>query len=130
MKRPTNRRAVLVAAAAAALAAASGTSVAQSPDMRGAITFAGGKAIPAGEIEIYVEDPAIQDSAQRRVAETHVTSDGASNTIDFSLSQPAGAAAMQIVARLTRADGWLIARGSAQIATNTPVNITLKQVIY
>ncbi len=130
MKQPTNRRTVLAAAAMAAVAAASGTAVAQSPDMRGDITFAGGKAIPEGEIEIYVEDPAIQDSAQRRVAETHVNSDGASNTIAFSLAQPADAEKMQIVARLTRADGWLIARGSVQVALNAPVTITLKQVIY
>lgn len=130
MKQPTNRRTVLAAAAMAAVAAASGTAVAQSPDMRGDITFAGGKAIPEGEIEIYVEDPAIQDSAQRRVAETHVNSDGASKTIAFSLAQPADAEKMQIVARLTRADGWLIARGSVQVALNAPVTITLKQVIY
>ena len=89
-----------------------------------------GKAIPEGEIEIYVEDPAIQDSTQRRVAETHVNSDGASKTIAFSLAQPADAEKMQIVARLTRADGWLIARGSVQVALNAPVTITLKQVIY
>lgn len=130
MKQPTNRRTVLAAAAMAAVAAASGTAVAQSPDMRGDITFAGGKAIPEGEIEIYVEDPAIQDSTQRRVAETHVNSDGASKTIAFSLAQPADAEKMQIVARLTRADGWLIARGSVQVALNAPVTITLKQVIY
>ncbi len=130
MKQPTNRRTVLAAAAMAAVAAASGTAVAQSPDMRGDITFAGGKAIPEGEIEIYVEDPAIQDSAQRRVAETHVNSDGASKTIAFSLAQPADGEKMQIVARLTRADGWLIARGSVQVALNAPVTITLKQVIY
>jgi hypothetical protein len=133
MKRPTNRRTVLAAAAIAAVAATGGTAVAQSPDLRGAVTFADGKAIPEGEIEIYVEDPSVQESAQRRVAEMHVNSDGASKAIDFSLSQPtsaAGSPPLQIVARLTRADGWLIARGSVQASANAPANITLKQVMY
>ena len=44
MKRPTDRRTVLIAAGAAALATAAGTGAAQSSDIRGAVKFAGGVA--------------------------------------------------------------------------------------
>jgi uncharacterized lipoprotein YbaY len=133
MKRATHRRTVLMAAGAAALAAATGTAAAQSVDISGDVTFKGGAAIPEGQIAVYLEDPAIQNSAQRRVTETHVNSDGGSKMIGFSLSVPASAAAsptLQIVARLERADGWLLARGSAQIAPNAPVSVTLKEAVY
>lgn len=133
MKRPTNRRTVLMAAGAAAVAAATGTAAAQSPDIRGAVTFKGGVAIPEGQLEIYLEDPAIQDKAQRRTAKTRVKSDGGSKRIEFSLPWTASAAAsptLQIVARLERADGWLVARGSAPFETGSPIHVTLKTVMY
>jgi uncharacterized lipoprotein YbaY len=132
MKRPTDRRTVLMAAGAAAFAAATGTAAAQS-DINGAVTFAGGFVIPQGQIEIYLEDPAIQDRVQRRIAETRVSSDGGSKTIGFSLTPPANSTAsptLQIVVRLERADGWLLARGSAQHSANAPVSVTLNEVIY
>jgi uncharacterized lipoprotein YbaY len=93
----------------------------------------GGAVVPKGQLEIYLEDPAIQDSAQRRVAETRVKSDGGSKAMEFSLSSPASATAsptLRIVARLERADGWLLARGSAQVEAGSPVNVTLKTVVY
>jgi uncharacterized lipoprotein YbaY len=133
MKRPTDRRTVLMAAGVAAFAAATGTVAAQATDIRGSVTFAGGTAIPEGHIEIYLEDLAIQDNAQRRVAETFVESDGGSKTMDFSLPEPASPTAaptLQIVARLTRADGWLIARGSAKFEAGAPADLTLNKVIY
>jgi uncharacterized lipoprotein YbaY len=133
MKRPTDRRAVLMVGGAAALAAATGAASAQSTDVRGVVTFAGGRSIPEGNIKIYLENLAIQDSAQRRVAETRVNSDGGSKTIDFSFSRPASTTAsptLQIVARLERADGWLLARGSAQIKASVPVEITLNDAVY
>jgi uncharacterized lipoprotein YbaY len=132
MKHPTHRRTVLMAGVAA-LAAATGTVSAQSTDIRGAVSFAGDKAIPEGQIKIYLEDPAIQNSTQRRVAETRVTSDGGSKTIDFSFAQPNGATVsptLQIVARLERVDGWLVARGSAAVTANGSVSITLKEAVY
>ena len=61
MKRPTDRRTVLMAAGAAAVAAAAGPVAAQSTDIRGAVTFEGGAVIPEGHLEIYLEDPAIQE---------------------------------------------------------------------
>ena len=125
MKRPTTRRTVLMAAGAAAVVAAAGTATAQSTDIRGEITFKGD--------EIYLEDPAIKDKTQRRAAKTRVKSDGGSRTIEFSLpltKSPTVSPTLQIVARLERADGWLVARGSARIEPGSPVHVTLKTVMY
>ena len=133
MKRPTDRRTVLMTAGAAAVAAAAGPVAAQSTDIRGAVTFEGGAVIPEGHLEIYLEDPAIQDNARRRAAKTRIKSDGGSKAIAFSLSPPASSTAsptLQIVARLERADGWLVARGSAQFEAGSPVNVTLNAVMY
>ena len=133
MKRPTDRRTVLLIAGVAAVAAAVGPVAAQPTDIRGAVTFQGGAVIPKGYLEIYLEDTAIQDNARRRVAKTRVKSDGRIKTIAFSLSPPASATAsptLQIVARLERADGWLVARGSAQFAAGSPVYVTLNAVMY
>jgi uncharacterized lipoprotein YbaY len=133
MKRPTDRRTVLMAAGAAAIAAAAGPAAAQSTEIRGAVTFEGGAVIPEGRLEVYLEDPAIQDKAQRRAAKTSVKSDGGSTTIAFSLSPPASSTAsraLRIVARLERADGWLLARGSAQFEAGSPVHVTLNTVMY
>lgn len=133
MKRPTDRRAVLMAAGAAAVAAAAGAVAAQSADIRGSVTFEGDAVIPKGHLEVYLEDPAIQDKSQRRVSETRIESDGGSKAIDFSFSLPASATALptlQIVARLERADGWLLARGSAQFEAGSPVQVTLNTVMY
>lgn len=133
MKRPTDRRTVLMAAGAAALAAATGTVAAQSTDIRGVVSFAGDAVIPKGHLEIYLEDLAIHDSAQRRVAKTRVISDGGATTIDFSFSCPASLTplpTLQIVARLEREDGWLLARGSAQFEARLPVFVILKEAVY
>jgi uncharacterized lipoprotein YbaY len=133
MKRPTNRRTVLVAAGAAAFAAATGAVGAQSTDIQGAVTFTAGAAIPKGRVKIYLEDLAVQDAAIRRVAETEVESDGKLATIGFSLPAPADPTAsptLQIVARLERADGWLLARGSAKLEPGAPVSVTLKEAVY
>ncbi|EHK74547.1 hypothetical protein SM0020_28325 [Sinorhizobium meliloti CCNWSX0020] len=67
------------------------------------------------------------------VAQTRVKSDGKSKTIAFSLSVPGSATASptrRIVARLERADGWLVARGSIQLKAGAPVHLTLNPVIY
>lgn len=132
MKRPANRRTVLMAGVAI-LAAATGAGDAQPAGIRGSVSLAGGAAIPQGQIEIYLEDPAIQDHAQRRLAQTHVNSDGKSPTISFSILQPPHGTAsptLQIVARLERADGWLLARGSAQVRAGVPVSVTLNVAMH
>lgn len=131
-KRPTDRRTVLMTAGAAAVAAAAGPVAAQSTDIRGAVAFEGGGAIPAGHLEVYLEDPAVEDGARRRLAETSVESEGGARTIDFSLRHTGSspAPALRIVARLERADGWLVARGSARAEAGSPVRVTLHPAIY
>ena len=133
MKRPTDRRIVLLTIGATAVAAVAGPLAAQSTDIRGTVTFEGGAVIPEGHLEIYLEDPAIQDKARRRATETRIKSDGGSKAIGFSLSPPASSAAsptLRIVARLERADGWLVARGSTQFKAGPPVYVTLNTVMY
>jgi hypothetical protein len=133
MKRPTDRRTLLLTVGAAAVAAAARPVAAQSTDIRGAVTFESGAVIPKGHLKIYLEDPAIQDNTRRRAAKTRIESDGGSKTIAFSLSPPASSTAsptLQIVARLERADGWLVARGSAQIKAGSLVYVTLNAVMY
>lgn len=137
MKRPTDRRTVLMTVGAAAVAAVAGSVAAQSTDIRGTVTFEGGAVIPKGHLEIYLEDPAIQNNARRRGTETRIRSDGGSRTIafsfSFSLSPPASSTAsptLRTVARLERADGWLVARGSTQLEAGSHVNVTLNAVMY
>ena len=101
--------------------------------MDGTITFEGGKAIPAGHLKIYLEDKAVDDTALRRIAETSIDSDGGSQAIAFTLSPPASltpSPTLQIIARLERADGWLVARGSALFETGSPVTVVLNTVMY
>ncbi len=133
MKRVTDRRTVLIAAGAAAVAAATLQAAAQSADMQGTVTFKGGAVIPKGRLEIYLEDPAIQDKSQLRKAKAQIESDGKSKAMEFSLAMPAGFNAsptQRIVARLEREDGWLLARGSAQVDQGSPAQIALKEVVY
>lgn len=134
MKRPTNRRAVLMAAGAAAVVAATARAAAQSTHIRGTVAFKGNEAIPEGQLDIYLEDPAIKEKTQRRGAETRIKSSGGSKKLEFSLPLTASPAAasptLRIVARLERADGWLVARGSAKVEVGSPVHVTLKTVMY
>lgn len=133
MKRLADRRTMLLAAGTAAVAAVAGTVSAQSADIRGTVEFEGGAVIPKGKVEIYIQDPATQGNGPHRAAETRMKSDGGSKTIDFSLPSPESSAASsgaQIVARLERADGWLIARGSAKVEAGSPILITLYTAMY
>ncbi|APG89329.1 hypothetical protein [Sinorhizobium americanum] len=133
MKHPTDRRTVLMTVAAAAVAAVAGSVAAQPADVRGTVTFESGAAIPQGQLKIYLEDPAVRDNARRRITQTSIKSDGGSKTITFSLSSPASSTTspeLRIVARLERADGWLLARGSTQLEPGSPVNVTLNTVVY
>lgn len=132
MKRPIDRRSVLMAAGGAVVTAAASTVAAQSTDIRGAVRYEGGTVIPQGHIEIYLDDPAAHDSAQSRAAEMRIDSDGASKTISFLLPAIATASSptLQIIARLERDDGWLLARGSAQLQDGSPIDITLNTAMY
>ncbi|WP_299550620.1 hypothetical protein [uncultured Tateyamaria sp.] len=105
----------------------------QSGNMHGALIFRGGKVIPEGKIEVYLEDPSIQDKEILSKVKTRVKSDGRSRKIAFSLALPASSIVsptLQIVARLEREDGWLLARGSAQVEADLPVSITLNTAMY
>lgn len=128
MKRPSDRRTVLVTAGIVAVAATAGPVAAQSMEIRGEVTFEGGANIPVGHLEIYLED-----HARRRVAEMRVKSDGGSKTIGFSMSPPASSGAsptLRVVVRLERADGWLVGRGSTEVEAGSPVHVTLNAVMY
>ena len=128
-----NRRQVLMITGAAVAAAAAWPVTARSTEMDGTVTFEGGKAIPEGYLRIYLEDPAIDDEGLRRVAETRIESDGASTAIAFALSPPAGldaASPLEVVVRLERADGWLLARGSTRVEADAPIEVTLNIVMY
>ncbi len=127
----TNRRTILIAAGAAAAAAVADTALAQSTNIRGIVNYEGGTAVPEGQIAIYLEDPALPNGTQNRAAETHVKSDGGARTIAFSFPPPESSSpTLQIIARLERKDGWLLARGSAQYEAGAPVSITLNTAMY
>jgi hypothetical protein len=133
MKCPTDRRTVLVAAGAAAVAAAPGTVAAQATDIQGAVVFESGADVPEGVLVIYLEDRAAKGGVPRRRAEMRLQSDGKLKTVEFSVASPAAAIAspnLQIVARLERADGWLVARGSTTFKAGSPVKVTLSPVMY
>lgn len=124
---------MLLAAGIVTVGVVAGKVPAQSADINGVVEFEGGAPIPKGEIEIHVEDPTTQDDVRQGASTTRVRSDGASRTIDFTLSSSTSSAASlgaQIVVRLERADGWLLARGSAQLQIGSPVYITLHTVMY
>lgn len=124
---------MLLVAGAAAVAAVAGAGSAQPAGISGTVEFEGGAAIPKGEVEIYVEVPTARDDALNSPARTRVESDGRSTEMDFSLTSPEDATTSprpRVVARLERADGWLLARGSAQFETGSPVRVVLHPVMY
>ncbi|AXC50732.1 hypothetical protein DRW48_14525 [Paracoccus suum] len=131
MKRFTDRRMVLMAAGTAAAAAVAGSVAAQTADIRGTVEYEGGIEIPKGQLVIYVEGPApenarVPDNAAR------VESDGGAKKVEFSVPAVArtAAPAQEVVARLERADGWLLARGSATLTADAPVQIVLYTAMY
>lgn len=134
MKRLTKSRTLLLAAAmlAAGTAVSAASAAAQSINISGTVTFAEGKAVPEGRIEIYFEDPAAPDG-KAQSATTQLVSDGGARALAFVLPLPESASAspmLQVVARLERADGWLLARGSAKVTGDAPVEISLFKVMY
>lgn len=129
MTRLTGRRDILVAGTVA-LAMTTGTVTAQSPDDRAIVEYEGGQPIPKGQLQVYVEDPGV---AGKRAAPAEVATDGKTKEIEFTLGAASGARSagpVQVVAQLQRADGWLLARGSADYAPGTPMRITLFAAMY
>ena len=108
---------------------------APSPHIQVILTFEGGNQIPKGSIDIMLEDPAMTDKTARQNMTWRVTSTGKDRKITVSVPVPSpaartGSSKTQIVAHMTRADGWLLARGSARFQADQPIEITLHQVMY
>ncbi|KZL17570.1 hypothetical protein PsAD2_03106 [Pseudovibrio axinellae] len=117
----------------AGIATASGIGTAQAADISGTVTFADNAVVPKGHIKIFLETHASQKSTQELTREVQLKSSGKSKAITFSFSKPTtltDASVVLIVARLERADGWLLARGSAMLKANTATDITLYKAMY
>jgi hypothetical protein len=130
MKRLADRRTILLAAATVVVAHGALADTAQSSGITIRIGFEGGKPIPKGGLVTYVKGSA---GRQRRAASTTIESNGKSREISLSLPLPTGAdmsSPQQIVAELHRTDGWLLARGSAQVDRGLSAAITLYTVMY
>jgi len=135
MPRQQTRRKVLTTLGATAFAAATEAAIAGSMvEIQGEVTYATGGAIPAGYLKIRLEDLSGSTKAQRRIAEVHVKSSGAAGSEPFILQAPrarlAGSAPLEVVVRLEREDGWLIARGSGRVRGTETVSVTLNTVMY
>ncbi|MCK7611178.1 hypothetical protein [Roseibium sediminicola] len=129
---PTKRPSPLLAAGllAAGIGAAAPSPAAQAAEIGGTLFYEEGDKIPEGRIEIMLETGAGNSANSTG---TRLESSGSSKAIAFSVPAPDQAAAPQIlwiVARLERADGWLLARGSAKVEPGAPVDITLFRVMY
>ncbi|WP_157764536.1 hypothetical protein [Rhodobacter sp. CZR27] len=132
MKVPAHYRRFVLIAGTAAIAGIAEVS-AQPADIRGTIDYEGAARIPAGTIEIRIDDPSSPHGQQGRDAATRLDSDGGARTLDFTLTSPLiaeASPAARIVAELKRADGWLLSRGSAKLTAHTPVRITLFTAMY
>ncbi|MEA5162784.1 hypothetical protein U5903_18545 [Cereibacter johrii] len=100
------------------LAAAFAAGTAQAGGLSGTLDHEGGTALPKGVIEISAGS----------AAPLRLESDGAARTMAFALPDtPAGT---EVEARLLRADGWLLARGSARLEPGAPLRITLYTALY
>ncbi|WP_159808730.1 hypothetical protein [Litoreibacter roseus] len=134
MKHLINRWKIVLAAGAVAALAVAAQAMAQPSNLRGTVNFEGGAKIPEGQIAIYIDDPAIPDTTPKHsVTSTLIKSDGGEQAIVFSVPLPESSAAsptLQIIARLEREDGWLLARGSAQVEKGSSVTITLNTAMY
>ena len=112
------RRRLLAAIAAGAVA---GPVVGQPEGVHATVVYETGAEIPKGVIalELGPDAPAAR-----------VDSDGKSKSVAVSLPSALLGEGAEIVAYLERADGWLLARGSAIMEPGTPVQVTLYPVIY
>lgn len=131
MKVFTGRREVLVAGTAA-IAFAAGAAAEQPNGIGGIVDYEGGKPIPQGQLQIFLDDPA-QKEQRAAVAPTVIESGGKLTEVEFSVqpdSQRSISSPVQIVAQLLRKDGWLLARGSTDFTPDAPMRITLYTVMY
>ncbi|MCE6949556.1 hypothetical protein LAZ29_01195 [Cereibacter sphaeroides] len=132
MKVPVIYRRFVLIASTAAIAGTAEVS-AQPGEIRGSIDYEGAALIPAGTLEIRIDDPSSPHGQQGREAAMSLDSDGGARTLDFTVTSPLiaeASPAARIVAELKRADGWLLSRGSAKLTDHTPVRITLYTAMY
>ena len=130
---PNSIRSILLLATLAAAIVSAGPVAAQTAEIRGAVSYQGGATIPRGTLEISLKDHAGSDGSRAGTSRLRKTSDGGSKTIAFALAAPPGSPAppaVDVIARLERADGWLVARGSARFEPGSPISITLHKVMY
>ena len=128
-----DRRTVLRMGGAVAFLATGAAFATPTTEVSGTVEFADGGPVPEGLLKIYLEDTAGREDRPSGAATSRVRSDGKSRNIAFSLPLPAAltdARKLQVVARLERADGWLIARGSTKADTGSPIKVTLNTVMY
>lgn len=132
MTRTTDRRVLLASAGGAAfLAATTGLSSA-SGGLQGTVEFEGGAKIPEGRLVVSLDIPDLATGTRAAQPRLDMTSDGAAKVLGFTLPARSDAIGQggEIVATLERADGWLLARGSASVAAKEPLRITLYKVMY
>ncbi|ETX14161.1 hypothetical protein OCH239_04745 [Roseivivax halodurans JCM 10272] len=122
MARSIDRRTFLIAGIAAAALLAAAPGMTSSGDVRGTVTYAGGEVIPEGRLVIATD-------GDGPVTPALVSSDGKSTEIAFEMPADMPSTG-QIVARLERADGWLLARGSASVEAGGAVTIELFEAMY
>lgn len=130
MKRLADRRTILLAVATVAAAVGARADAGSATDLGVTVGFEGGGLVPKGRLAVYLDGPGVR---QQGAARTSADSDGGSREINLSLTLPSGtdkSSPQQIVARLQRADGWLLARGSAQLDGSAPIVITLYTVMH
>jgi len=132
VKDPKKRHGSLLAAGllAAGIGTAAPSISAQAADIGGTILFEGGAKIPEGRVAVFLEDSA---ATGVRGSGTRLESTGAAKAIAFSLpgtDDITASRTLQVVARLEREDGWLLARGSAKVRAGGPVDITLFKAMY
>lgn len=133
MAHRTDRRAMLLAAGSVAFAAATGAGAAQSSEIRGTVEYEGGDAIPKGRLKVFLREEGSEPSAQEQAVRAEIQSDGAAAAINFAFPSPGalrGSSTPQIIATLERADGWLLARGTAVYEAGSTVRIVLYTAMY
>ncbi|MFS4438009.1 hypothetical protein ACMA5I_07330 [Paracoccaceae bacterium GXU_MW_L88] len=94
------------------------------------LVSANGEAIPEGEIVIVFEGAESELQSRRAAPAMRFKSEGGAKAVKVSLPAVPSGENVQIVARLERADGWLLARGSAKLRGDGPVEVMLHQVMY
>ncbi|MDD7911549.1 hypothetical protein PUV47_16585 [Pseudovibrio exalbescens] len=107
---------------------------AQTQKISGTISFADQELIPEGSLKLYLKSTARPDSKTELETETPLESRGKTGTLAFVANLPEAlepTAPFQLIARLERADGWLLARGAASLKKpDMPQEITLYTVMY